>query len=273
MERRFIEGQTVDLSIPNGEGASAHTTSVLNVSGEEIVLRRPPTLNGGDQGGVVVEFRPEGDQEPPERGEIEFDSNPRILKLRRLEQSEDGVQRREMLRKADEFPIRFRFISFSEHSSRKIHLELTAGGSSASRAGQSTRSAEEMSESESLMLGCLQEMNHKFDRLVELMTRRVEDETLMGAGVICDISGSGLRFRTDRPPGKDSYVEIQFDFPGQRQGPVAALGEIMRAQKDAGPDGTPCWILAVHFTAVTESDRDRIVAHVLIRQRAEIKNP
>ena len=273
MDRRFIEGQTVDLSILGSEGASAHTTSVLDVSEEEIILRRPPTLNGADQGGVVVEFRPEGDQAPPERGEIESVSDPRILKLRRLELSESGAQRRELLRQADEFPIEFRFISFSEHSSRKIHFELNAPASSASRVGPSTRSSEEMSESESLMLGCLQEMNHKFDRLVELMTRRVENETLMGTGMICDISGSGLRFRMDRPPGKDSYLEIWIDFPGQREGPVGTLGEIKRVQKDASPDGTPCWILAVHFTAVAESDRDRIVAYVLRRQRAELKSP
>ena len=133
MERRFIEGQTVDLSIPGSEGASAHTTSVLDVSEEEIILRRPPTLNGGDQGGVVVEFLPEGDQAPPERGEIESVSDPRILKLRRLELSESGAQRRELLRQADEFPIEFRFISFSEHSSRKIHFELNAPASSTSR--------------------------------------------------------------------------------------------------------------------------------------------
>ena len=76
MEGRFIEGQTVDLSILGSEGASAHTTSVLDVSEEEIILRRPPTLNGADQGGVVVEFRPEGDQAPPERGEIESVSDP-----------------------------------------------------------------------------------------------------------------------------------------------------------------------------------------------------
>jgi hypothetical protein len=130
-----------------------------------------------------------------------------------------------------------------------------------------------MSESESLMLGCLQEMNHKFDRLVELMTRRVENETSMSTGVICDIRGSGLRFRMDRPPGKDSYLEIWIDFPRQREGPVGALGEIKRVQKDASPDGTPCWILAVHFTAVAESDRDRVVAYVLRRQRAELKSP
>ena len=271
MESRFIEGQTVDLSIPDGETTSAHTTSILSVSGEKILLRRPPELNGHDESEVVVDIRPAGDEGPPARGEIEPVSNPRILKVRCLEPFEHDAQRREMLRQEDELPLRFRFISSMEHSKRKLHYALDTVTSSASGVGQSTRSADDLSESESLIIECLQEMNRKFDRLVDLMTVSVEEEMLTGAGTVCDISGSGMRVRTDQPPGEGSHLEFRIEFPSPMQGPVAALGGVKRVQKHASPDGPPHWTLAVHFTAISESDRDRIVAHVLSRQRAEIK--
>ena len=271
MVQRFLEGQAVNISITDGENGREYATRVLHVSGRELTLRRPPKLNGLSEKGVQVTVRPAGDDALSTQCEFQGLSGPGQIRVRCLDWPQIGEQRRDMLRQADELPIRFRVISGQKHDRTKTRFESGTSSPSASRGVDSARPAEVGGESESPILDCLQQINQKLDRIIELMPRRAHKGGLDRSGVIRDISGSGLRFQTDRPVDDGSVLEFQLNLPGRLTHTVLAVAEVKRVKVYASVEGERYWEVAVHFTSIEEFDRDRIVAHVLHKQRASIK--
>lgn len=77
-----------------------------------------------------------------------------------------------------------------------------------------------------------------------------------------DLSGSGVKFLWDSLCKKGDLMLVQIVLPAPGDPTVRALGEVIRAQRDAESGKLD---VAVHFSTVAESDRDRLVDYVFRR--------
>jgi hypothetical protein len=219
---------------------------------------------------MEVTVRSTGEDAFSARGEIQ-DSDGGQTRVRCFDSSPTDEQRREMVREVDELPIRFRILSSQEHELRKSHFVLEGASSTSSRRLNSKRASDYPEETESLVLECLQEINRKLDRLIEVMTLSVGEVPPDYPGMVRDISGSGLRMETDQPLDDGIFLELKIGLPGREGGFFSSLAEVIRVTEFLSPNGKKSWEAAVRFTAIAESDQDRIVAYVLARQRAGLK--
>ena len=269
MESGFLKGQSVILCIENGRDAQEYPTSILRVSGQELILKQPEDLENGL--GMQVTVRSRGKGAFSAEGEIQESVHGKI-KVRCFDLSPTEEQRRELVRQTDELPIRFRVISSHEHELRQSHFALEATSFTPSRRLSSKSSSESPEDTEWLVLECLREIKLKLDRLIEVMTLRVGEAQPDYSGVVKDISGSGLRFESDQPLDEGAFLEFKIALPGRDGGFFSSLAEVKRVTEALSSDGKKCWIVAVHFTAISESDQDRVVAYVLARERTSLKN-
>lgn len=270
MAGRFQEGQTVGLRISDGEGAREYTTKVLRVSGPYLTLRRPAKwshLNGGES---RIGVRPESGGLFTE-AEIQEESAQGLMRVRCVNPPQNVSQRREMVRQADELPIWFRVISPSEHNRRKVHFECDAFSPPVSGGGAGKRAAQEGGGPDSLALECLRDIGHKLDQLIELMIQSRQEISLERSGTVRDISGSGLRFQTDQSVDAGAFLEFRIHLVGRGVGPIPGLAEVKRVEEYVSLEGERYWEVAIHFTAISEPNRDQIVARIFQKERELLK--
>ncbi|MFQ5691463.1 MAG: PilZ domain-containing protein [Nitrospinota bacterium] len=272
MEQRFQEGQAVSLRIETGRSVREYNTRILQIAAPYLTLKRPAKLDGPNGKKSRVSIHSAGRGGLSTQAEIQAESAPGVVKVRCLDSPQEYLQRREMVREADELPIRFRVISAGEYKRRKAHFEFGSYAGPGSGVGNKRMATPEPSGADSLVLECLREISRKLDRLIELMGEEEQEIALNYSGIVEDISGSGLRFSTHHPVPEDSFLEFRVGLIGRVANPVPGLAEVKRANEYVSLAGERHWEVAIHFTGISESDRDQIVAHILQKQRATIKN-
>ncbi len=73
-------------------------------------------------------------------------------------------------------------------------------------------------------------------------------------GELVDVGGGGMKFSCYEPLSEGSFAELTFEVPGPEPKEVLCVGRVVRVEE--AQEG---WHVAVEFSYIRESDRDRIV--------------
>ncbi len=123
---------------------------------------------------------------------------------------------------------------------------------------------------QNLIVGYLQRIEAKLDRLIGSMERESSGKTYHFSGEVIDIGGGGLSMKTreNHPVGTVLDLCIFAAYGDPR--PVFGLGRVCRMQESPGEEGkAPSYILGVEFTQLDEDDRRAIVRLVFQTERKQ----
>ncbi len=177
--------------------------------------------------------------------------------------SEDD-ERREFFRITDHLLLEFRVASPEESQA----LEKTLKGADllgAVSASNDESLAEEAAIRKSKLYAYLDRIDGKLDLVIELLTHR--ENRFHGGYQDVVISGSGLKFRSPTKMDAGGHLELRIGLPCSAGRPITALGRVVWSSSGQG-SGAPEWETAVAFEAISEKDRDNLIAYIFSKERA-----
>jgi len=114
----------------------------------------------------------------------------------------------------------------------------------------------------------LELVDRKLDMVLDQLAGR--DGLFQGGYVDVVVSGSGLRYVSDKRFEKDTFLELRIGLPIFRGQRVVALGRVMTCTKRQTEDRDE-WETAISFVAINEKDRDVLVSYVFSKERESLR--
>lgn len=110
------------------------------------------------------------------------------------------------------------------------------------------------------------------DRKLDMVLDQLAGREGLFSGKYVDVvmSGSGLRYASDRRLDEGTFLELRIGLPICRTQRVIALGKVVACiKRDSGdPDE---WETAISFVAINEKDRDVLVSYVFSKERESLR--
>ena len=119
--------------------------------------------------------------------------------------------------------------------------------------------------SEKQILRCLQLLNNKLDFIIEQIFLK-ERETPPSRGDVIEISGSGLKFTSEKLLQKGTLLMMNLILPGTFEFQLELISEVLRSEDVGGG-----FVIAAKILEIREETRDEIIKVVLQKQRKEIR--
>ena len=115
----------------------------------------------------------------------------------------------------------------------------------------------------------LTEINKKLDFLIEALPNKEELGLSQHYEGICeDISGVGMKFRSDYPLLNGDLLNMTIPLPPIHLATLMVIGQVKRTKKIVDEiTGEKVNEVAVEFLGINESDREEIIAYSFKRQR------
>jgi hypothetical protein len=136
--------------------------------------------------------------------------------------------------------------------------------------GQTFAAASRPTEQEALVFQYLQLLDAKLNWIIE----RLGDEklNLAAQGETIELGAGGLRFATTEPPPVGALLRMQLQLPLTAAPSVHFLAEVLRVEPERGEEqqGDRAAV-AVRFTEIEESERERIIQFIFERERQELR--
>ncbi len=114
----------------------------------------------------------------------------------------------------------------------------------------------------------LELVDRKLDMVLDQLAGR--DSLFHGRQVDVVVSGSGLRYASDRRIEEGTFLELRIMLPIFRGQRVVALGRVMTCTKRQTEGGEE-WETAISFVAINEKDRDVLVGYVFSKERESLR--
>jgi len=128
---------------------------------------------------------------------------------------------------------------------------------------------EEFNTAEQVILDLLVSLNNKLDSLIRLLKKEKElqaEDLCLKEPTRVNISGAGIRFISEQPIGKGSFLKLQICIPLFPSFVIPVLGKVVWTEKkDQG------YVIGVEFTAIHEDDKDALIHYIFVRQRRLIR--
>ena len=118
---------------------------------------------------------------------------------------------------------------------------------------------------EEFLYRCLQLINNKLDFIIDQIFLK-PGERRPKRGEVVDLSGSGLKFRSQDRLEAGTFLKLNLIVPGTFQYQLNLIIETMRFEERR--DG---FIIAAKIVDISEEDRDAIIKVVLQKQRNDIR--
>ncbi len=109
----------------------------------------------------------------------------------------------------------------------------------------------------------LELVDRKLDMVLDKLAGR--DDLFRGGYVDVVVSGSGLRYASDRRLEEGTFLELKIGLPICRGQQVVALGRVMTCT-ERQTEGGDEWETAISFVAINEKDRDVLVSYVFSKE-------
>ena len=175
----------------------------------------------------------------------------------------EGNERREFFRITDRLLLQFREVTVDE----SLALEKSLKGADVFP-GPSVLGPDALPDEAQLrknkLYAYLESVDRKLDALMALLSQR--DNPFSGTYFDITISGSGLKFHSPVKLDEGASLELRIGLSPSVDRRITALGRIVRINP-SGPEGGAGWETAVAFTAISEKDRDALIAYVFSRER------
>jgi len=114
----------------------------------------------------------------------------------------------------------------------------------------------------------LELVDRKLDMVLDQLAGR--DGRFCGKYVDVVVSGSGLKYRSDRRLDEGVFLELRIGLPVSRGQRVVALGRVIACTKRPTEEADE-WDIAISFVAINEKDRDVLISYVFSRERESLK--
>ncbi len=178
-------------------------------------------------------------------------------------------EKREYFRLRENLPIEFREIEEWEFASARERMILDSKRIKLKSILPDFGTLEDSKGKNREILLCLELINKKLDLLLESMNEKDKKEGFVRGLSTIDVSGSGLRFLSDRKP-KKSHLELLIFLPDINRQRIRIIAEVVRVnEKKVGDD--LLWEIAVRYVEILEDDRDALIAYLIEREREIIK--
>lgn len=190
----------------------------------------------------------------------------------------DPSNRRRFVRVETAIPVRYRSLRSDEFVERTGGIELTTHYVPFGAYNRAPGERELLRELESrtggldpTLLRFLVQINEKLDRILGVVVGTGYDPGLLRAGVIRNISGSGMLLAAREPLHLGHVLDMEFAIPGTLHCAMTAAGIVRRVDPDlfgAPPaDTRGDHFVGVEFVGLEEDDQDRIIRYSLRRER------
>lgn len=114
-------------------------------------------------------------------------------------------------------------------------------------------------------------MDKKLDLLLEVLCKPKGDSCVEDRVSKVNISGSGIRFYSNRPYERGQLLKLTIFLPIFPQPSISAVGEVARSEA-VDKNGTKEYQVAAKFMAISEDDREEIVRYTFKRERELLRN-
>ncbi len=186
-------------------------------------------------------------------------------------------ERRNAVRVDDNIPIEYRFLSNQEYKKElKLFFNSQSGVEKIelkypffSWLQYRCKEDEEFNTAEHAILDLLVSLNNKLDSLIRLLKKEKEleiEDLCLKEPTHVNISGAGIRFISDQPIKKGSFLKLQICIPLFPSFVIPVLGQVIWSRKKENAHE-----IGVKFTAIHEDDRDALIHYIFIRQRRLIR--
>jgi hypothetical protein len=175
-------------------------------------------------------------------------------------------ERREFFRVKDRLFLEIREVDAEE--SLALRESLQRSGLLAESLDQMTSRRSGGASARDDLYAYLELVDRKLDMVLDQLAGR--DSLFHSKHVDVVVSGSGLRYASDRRFEEGAFLELRIWLPVSRGQRVVALGRVMactRRETDCGDD----WEIAISFVAINEKERDVLVSYVFSKERESLR--
>jgi hypothetical protein len=176
-------------------------------------------------------------------------------------------ERREFFRIKDRLLLQFREVTLDESLALEKSLKGADVFPDPSALG-SDALPDEAQLRKNKLYAYLESVDRKLDALIALLSRR--DNPFSGTYFDITISGSGLQFHSPVKLDESARLELRIGLSPSVDRRITALGRVVRTSP-SGPEDGAGWETAVAFTAISEKDRDALIAYVFSRERERLR--
>ena len=114
----------------------------------------------------------------------------------------------------------------------------------------------------------LELVDRKLDMVLDQLAGR--ESLFQGNYVDVVVSGSGLRYVSERRLAEGTFLELRIGLPISRGQRVCVLGKVVACTKRQTENDDE-WETAVSFVAINEKDRDVLVSYVFSKERESLR--
>jgi len=177
---------------------------------------------------------------------------------------------REFIRVEDSLPVRYALLGHEDYEKVKKELEERGKGTT----GLISFPAQtrywkweklEGTQQDSIVIQMLLGIHQKLDKLLKLLEKK--EDSPFQEGLATDISGSGMRLKTDREFQPGDILHLKFDLPIIPPTTLEVLGKVMWVNSGEATE----YYLGIHFISINEEDRDLIIRYTFLKQRMLLK--
>jgi hypothetical protein len=173
------------------------------------------------------------------------------------------AERREFFRVRDRLYIEFRQVDPEESLVLEKNLQESNAMSDALRnVGLSSSNTAAFRKDD--IYAYLEMVDRKLNMVIDLLSGK--DQLFHGLYVDVVVSGSGLKYVSDRKLDAGVLVEFRLALPFFPKSRIAALGKVVRCEK-RDVKGNDAWETSVSFVAINEKDRDVLIRYVFSKER------
>ncbi|MBA4416591.1 MAG: hypothetical protein C0392_01580 [Syntrophus sp. (in: bacteria)] len=179
---------------------------------------------------------------------------------------------REFFRIDDRLPIEFRQISHEEF----VHLEHIIRGNPTHKPDKLfetlflndtiSRTKSEGNE----LYAYLKLIDRKLDMILGLLGQQKTEGPYKNLFTQVDISGSGIKFTSDKPLREEGFVELKIALPLSPFVMILTLCQVIRAW-EARENNRSVWEIALKFLVINDYDRDFLINYIFNRERAKLR--
>ena len=167
--------------------------------------------------------------------------------------------------------VNYRVISRAEYDSSPVAESGSGSQVFRNLTGEISEQENEANvKSRDAIVGFLLHIDKKLDKILSLLTQDREDQGETHKGVVINISGSGMKFLTEKPVDCGEIIHASFVLSENPFVFLELYGEVVNITH-AKENRKTGYYLGVNFLNLSSKDRQQIITSVFQRQREALR--